>query len=46
MTNFEEKLANLRANLEAEKQAFRQERLAQNGWTRHRQALRLTRWIG
>lgn len=29
MTNFEEKLANLRANLEAEKQAFKQERWAQ-----------------
>ena len=29
MTNFEEKLANLRSNLEAEKQAFKQERWAQ-----------------
>ena len=29
MTNFEEKLANLRSNLEAEKQAFEQERWAQ-----------------
>ncbi len=28
MTNFEEKIANLRANLEAEKQAFKQERWA------------------
>ena len=28
MTNFEEKLTNLRANLEAEKQAFKQERWA------------------
>ena len=29
MTNFEEKLANLRSNLEAETQAFKQERWAQ-----------------
>lgn len=29
MTNFEEKLENLRSNLEAEKQAFKQERWAQ-----------------
>lgn len=29
MTNFEEKLENLRTNLEAEKQAFKQERWAQ-----------------
>ena len=29
MTNFEGKLANLRSNLEAEKQAFKQERWAQ-----------------